>query len=78
VDGTAGRRVHLARWVTPKGVWPYASWLLPGAFGVYKTTPANRLGLKDNSFYLKPGQDHLIWLVSILVIVLGRSHSSSS
>jgi Protein of unknown function (DUF2510) len=54
----------------------YVFWILAGAVGLwlaltYKASASNQLGLNGNSFYLKPGPDHLITIASILVLVLG-------
>jgi hypothetical protein len=53
-----------------------AFWIIAGAVGLwlaqtYKPSASNQLGLNDNSFYLRPGTDHLVTIASILVIVLG-------
>lgn len=57
-------------------VWPSAFWIVAGAIGLwfaetYKPSAANQLGLNGNSFYLKSGTDHLIVIVSIVVLALG-------
>jgi hypothetical protein len=56
--------------------WPSAFCIIAGAVGLwlgetYKPSASNQLGLNGNSFYLNPGPDHLIVVVSIVLIGLG-------
>jgi len=50
--------------------------MIAGAIGLwfaetYKPSASNELGINGNSFYLKSSTDHLIVIVSIIVLVLG-------
>lgn len=57
-------------------VWPSAFWIVAGAIGLwfaetYKPSAANQLGLNGNSFYLKSGTDHVVVIISIVVLLAG-------